>query len=106
MIESQSPYYIYPSEGPTVAITSVIFNGRNYALWRKAIRIALKAKNKLGFIEGTLAKPTLQKGEDRSKLDAWEMVNSMICSWIVNVIDPKLHTSVAYAETAQAMWRA
>lgn len=32
------------------------------------------------------------------------MVNSMICSWIVYVTDPKLHTRVAYAETAQAMW--
>jgi len=28
----------------------------------------------------------------------------MICLWTVNVIDPKLHTSVAYDETAQAMW--
>jgi len=64
----------------------------------------LKAKNKLGFIERTLAKLEPKKGEDLSELNAWEIVNSMICSWIVNVIDPKLHTSVAYTETAQDMW--
>jgi len=29
----------------------------------------------------------------------------MICSWIVNVIDSKLHTSMAYAEMAQALWK-
>jgi len=81
----------------------VIFNGKNYELWQKAIRTVLKSKNKLGFIEGTLTKPT-PKGEDFSELNAWEMVNSMICSWIINVIDPKLHTSVAYAETAYEMW--
>jgi len=28
----------------------------------------------------------------------------MICSRIINVIDPKLHTSVADAETAYEMW--
>jgi len=28
----------------------------------------------------------------------------MISSWIVNVIDPKPHTSVAYVETAHMMW--
>jgi len=28
----------------------------------------------------------------------------MICSWIVNVIDPKLHASVAYADTTKSMW--
>ena len=32
------------------------------------------------------------------------MMNSMISSWILNIIDPKLRTSVAYAESAQAMW--
>ena len=28
----------------------------------------------------------------------------MICSWIINVIDPKLHPSIAYVETTTAMW--
>jgi len=28
----------------------------------------------------------------------------MICPWMVNVIDPRLHTSVAYAETSRTMW--
>ena len=40
-----------------------------------------------------------------SELNAWEMVNSMTCSWIINVIDPNLYTSVAYAETAYKMWQ-
>ena len=78
--------------------------GKNYELWSKAVKTALKSKNKLGFIDGTLAKPTPQQGEDQSELIAWEMVNSMICSWIVNVIDPKLHASVAYADTTKSMW--
>jgi len=104
VIEPQSPYYPYPSEGPGVVITSVILNGKNYELWRKAVRTALKSNNKLGFIEGTLVKPTPKEGEDVSELVAWEMANSMICSWTVNVIDPYLHANVAYADTAKAMW--
>jgi len=32
------------------------------------------------------------------------MVNSMITSWIMNVIDPKLHPSMACVDTAQKMW--
>jgi len=73
---------------------------KNHDLWSKVVRAALKSKNKLGFIDGTLAKPTPKAGEDQSKLEAWEMVNSMICSWIINVINLKLHTSVTYAKTA------
>ena len=32
------------------------------------------------------------------------MLNSMIASWILNVIDLKLQTSVAYANMAKTMW--
>jgi len=32
VIEIQSPYYVDPSDGPRVVITSVIFNGKNYDL--------------------------------------------------------------------------
>jgi len=32
------------------------------------------------------------------------MANSMVSSWILNVIDPKLRTSVACVDTAKLMW--
>ena len=32
------------------------------------------------------------------------MTNSMLCSWLLNVIDPKLRMSVAYSGTAKVMW--
>jgi len=77
-------------------ITSIKFNGKNYDLWEKAIRTALKAKNKLGFIDGSITKPTI----DPEELSAWEIVNSMITSWILNIIDLKLHTSITYIDSA------
>jgi len=33
------------------------------------------------------------------------MGNSMICSWILNVIEPKLRLSVAFMDTVMAMWK-
>ena len=32
------------------------------------------------------------------------MVNSMVTSWIMNVIDPRLHTGFAYVKSAQILW--
>ena len=32
------------------------------------------------------------------------MVNSMVCSWLLNVVERKLRPSIAYAETAKTMW--
>jgi len=33
------------------------------------------------------------------------MVNSMIYSWILNVIEPKLKSSIAFVDTARALWK-
>jgi len=57
MINNHSRCYLHPSERPGVLITEVIFDGKNYDIWEWAIRTALKAKNKLIFIDGTLEKP-------------------------------------------------
>lgn len=96
MIEPRSPYYLHPSEGPRMLITLEVFDGKNYELWENAVRIALKAKNKLGFIDGTLEKPEMGEG-NFTEYHAWDMVNSMVCLWLLNVIDRKLRPSVAFA---------
>jgi len=47
--------------GPGALITAEIFDGDNYHLWEKAIRTALKLKNKLRFTDGALKKPEIKK---------------------------------------------
>ena len=32
------------------------------------------------------------------------MVNSTICYWLLNIIDPKLRSTVAYTHIAKTMW--
>lgn len=103
MIEPYSPYFLHPSEGPEIIIMTVIFDGKNYELWERAVTIALKAKNKLGFINGTLERPEAIDDEDFSKYNVWDMANSMLCSWLLNVIDPKLRMTIAYCDTAKDM---
>jgi len=84
IIKPQSPYYLHPSEGPGTLITAVVFNGKNYDLWEKAVRTALRAKNKLGFIKGTLVRPAAKVTYKRGlcgycKIDVGD-VKETICS--------------------------
>ena len=105
IITPHSPYYLSPSDSPGALITAIRFDGKNYDLWEQAVKTALRAKNKLGFIDGTITKPEVTGGDESLVMaNTWEMVNSMITSWIMNVIDPKLHASVAYAHSAYAIW--
>lgn len=100
VIEAHSPYYLHPSGGPRILVTTVIFDGMNYELWQRTIWTALRAKNQLGFIEGTLKRPKKPADQGFSEVDTWDVANFMLYSWLLNVIDPKLYLNVAYTDTA------
>ena len=58
----------------------------------------------MAFINVTITKPDTATGAKPVEVNAWVIVNSMVTSWILNVIDPKLHASVAYTDSAQSIW--
>ncbi|KAG7588955.1 Zinc finger CCHC-type superfamily [Arabidopsis suecica] len=94
-----SPLYLHPSDGPGNVITTVQLKGENYEDWAKHVRNALRTKRKLGFIDGTLEKPTKD-----DEIEQWEVVNSMLIAWIMNTIEPTLRTSISMVDEAQALW--
>jgi len=75
VIENQSPYFLQPSKGPGALVTAMIFDGKNFDLWQKAVRSSLKSKNKLKSIDETLKRPGASQGS--AELQACEMVDSM-----------------------------
>lgn len=62
---------------------------------------ALRAKNKLGFIKGTLLKPS---DSNSLLLESWERCNDMLVSWIQNSIAQQLRSSVAFVDDAREVW--
>lgn len=64
------------------------------------MRNALRAKKKLGFIDGTLQKPT----DESPEIEDWWMVNSMSVAWVFNTIEPSLPLTVTYMENVQDLW--
>lgn len=74
--------------------------GENYEEWARSIRNALRAKKKLGFIDGTLAPPS----DESDEIENWWMVNLMLVVWILNNIEPSLRSTVTYTETVKDLW--
>lgn len=58
--------------------------------------LSLSAKNKLGFVDGSIIKP------DAGSLDfkAWERCNDLVCSWLLCNLDESLSRSVLFFKTA------
>ncbi|KAF5464205.1 hypothetical protein F2P56_014299 [Juglans regia] len=59
------------------------------------MRRALRARNKLGFINGSLCKPASSKD---TLFSAWERCNDMIVTWIQNSISTTVKSSVAFGD--------
>ena len=73
-----SLYFLSDSDNPGTIITQVQLRGTNYDEWARAMRTALRAKKKFGFVDGTVKQPA----DDSADLEDWWMMNSMLVSWI------------------------
>ncbi|KAK9070135.1 hypothetical protein SSX86_010535 [Deinandra increscens subsp. villosa] len=98
-ISNSSPLYLHPSDHPGLILVSNQFNGSGFGTWKRSMTIALSAKNKLGFVDGTIVAPT-----DESEIEAWKRCNHMVISWILNTLSPHISQSVLYTDTAQQLW--
>ena len=55
--DSNSPYYIHASDYPTQMHVNDVLTDNNYGDWSQEMMNFLFAKNKVGFIDGTIKKP-------------------------------------------------
>ena len=52
------PFFIHLSSHPEMILVSKPLNGENYKTWSRSMKISLSAKNKLGFIDGSIKAPS------------------------------------------------
>ncbi|KAH0696502.1 hypothetical protein KY290_013873 [Solanum tuberosum] len=81
-------------------LISTLFDGRGFLGWRRSILIALSAKRKLGFINGTCQAPA----SDASDSSQWNCCNDMVTSWLLNSLSKEIGDSVIYSNTAKELW--
>nr|ABD32757.1 Integrase, catalytic region [Medicago truncatula] len=97
---SDSPYYIHPSDGPSSLIITPKLNGSNYLAWHRSMQRALGAKNKLVFLDGSISVPDI----DDLNRQAWERCNHLIHSWIVNSVTESIAQTIVFHDTALSAW--
>ena len=52
------PYFLSSSDISQHSIVALVFSGSNYVNWSRSVKMALYARNKERFIDGTLVKPS------------------------------------------------
>lgn len=98
-LDPSSPFYLGSGYQRGNLITHVVLRGDNYLSWSRAMTLALKARRKFGFVDGTITKPS-----DKKQLLDWETVNFMLVSWMLRSMEPKLASILPYHDNAQQLW--
>ncbi|KAL1158823.1 hypothetical protein V6Z11_A08G250600 [Gossypium hirsutum] len=64
------------------------------------MKIALLAKNKLGFVDGTYSKDSLPDEMGYQ----WEPCNVIVLSWILNTVSKELSARIIFASSVAVVW--
>ena len=67
-------FTLHPSDNPGTILVSFPLNGENYTMWSRAMIKALSAKNKSGFINGVIKKPSTSY----SNFELWKQCDDML----------------------------
>ncbi|KAL0395485.1 UNVERIFIED_CONTAM: hypothetical protein Slati_4514700 [Sesamum latifolium] len=88
------------SDHPGMVLVSSPLDGKNFLAWSRAVKRALGAKMKLGFIIGTCKKPS----GDPDLIEQWTRVHCMVASWLLNAMTKNVSNAFIYAKSARTLW--
>lgn len=95
-------FHLHPSDTPELSPVSVQLTGsNNYSIWSIGMLVALLAKNKLGFINGSCWREDL----DPTLHHLWDLCNDFVFSWIMNVVSRDLLNTIIYSTSAYLVWK-
>ncbi|KAF7820577.1 UBN2_3 domain-containing protein [Senna tora] len=71
----KDPLDLHPSDHTGMQLVTTMLTTSNFMIWSHFMKIALKSKNKLGFVDGTYPRPT---DETSDKYLQWSFVDSIV----------------------------
>ncbi|XP_056697935.1 uncharacterized protein [Spinacia oleracea] len=99
-INPNSAYYLSNNDLNASKLVSIIFDGKCFNDWKRSMMIALSARNKLCFVDGSLNQPASNSANFR----IWNRCNDLVISWILASLEPSIARSVLYLKTAREIW--
>ncbi|XP_074352355.1 uncharacterized protein LOC141691521 [Apium graveolens] len=99
-INYNDPYFLSSNDNSNAQLGQIIFSGNNYVNWSRSVQFALGAKNKIGFIDGSLSRPD----DDSVDLQKWILNDYMVTGWLLYSIDKSIAVSFIFTPSARDLW--
>ena len=100
-VQGDEMLQLQSSDNPGITPVSAPLTGGSFLPWSRSMKIALGAKTKLKFIDGTYEAPST----DSSAYTLWKKVDYMVLSWILNSVSKEIAKSFINAESTRALWK-
>lgn len=98
----ENPFYLHNNDhAGLILVSDRLTMASEFHSWRRYVRMALNVRNKLGFIDGTVPKPSL----DHRDYGAWSRCNDMVATWLMNSVSKKIGQSLLFISTAEGIWQ-
>ena len=78
-----------------------VLTDKNYGDWEQEMMNFMFAKNKTGFVDGSIKKPETKS----DKYLPWMRCDAMIKGWLTTAMEKEIRNSVKYAKTAAEIWK-
>ena len=99
LISSTSPYFLGPQDRPGDFITPTRLTADNYDHWASDVQMALEARRKWVFLDGTITTPS-----PPCTSSDWSTIQAMLISWIMNTISPEIKGTLSKYRDAKKLW--
>ncbi|CAN6691442.1 unnamed protein product [Malus baccata var. baccata] len=95
------PFFLHHSDQPGAILVPQPLVEDNYNTWVQSMSMALTVKNKLGFVDGTITKPSESNLE---QLQQWNRCNNLVKTWLLGSMSKEISGSVINYKDARQMW--
>lgn len=99
-LNPNSAYYLSNNDVNASKLVNFVFDGKCFNDWRRLMMIALSARNKLCFVDGSLTHPA----SNSSNFRIWNKCNGLVISWMLASLETSIAKSVLYLKTAREIW--
>ncbi|KAK9685048.1 hypothetical protein RND81_10G251600 [Saponaria officinalis] len=94
------PLFLSTSDQPMLQLVGYHFDGTNFMQWKRDIYLALIAKNKEGFVDGSVKCPA----KTDKYYHQWIRCDLMVMKWILNSMSKPIKDTLVYVSNSKELW--
>nr|GFB24331.1 hypothetical protein [Tanacetum cinerariifolium] len=102
-LDGGNPLHMNPNDSTSTSLNPFKLSGpENYRIWASVMKLALQARNKYAFVDGSCVKSTYSTSY---VLSARDRCNAVVLTWIMNSVSADVYMGLVYSVDAAIVWK-